>query len=91
MRVKARQSMYYGRRMRAIDEVYEMDDREESEAKILAALGKIEILPAEEVKQQHHAAAIKAEDPPSLPEPMTTETSVIEPRRYRRRDMRSEQ
>jgi hypothetical protein len=98
MRVRAIQRMYYGRRMREPDETYEMDDREESEAKILVALGKIEILKEQIAKAapaKIETRALKAEEPPA-PTPakvMSTETAPeLTPRRYyRRRDLKAEE
>jgi hypothetical protein len=36
--------MYYGKQMRAVGDEYDMDPREEAEAKLLQLLGKIEIV-----------------------------------------------
>ena len=44
MKVRAKTPMYYAGAMKAVGEVYEMDDREESEATILVHLGKIELV-----------------------------------------------
>jgi hypothetical protein len=98
MRVKALQEMYYDKRMRAVGEEYEMDDREEATAKLLEILGKIEIAKKEilgQIEKYRTAAMTPAEpEPPSAPaEPMTTENTEAlgtEPKRYRRRDMRAE-
>jgi hypothetical protein len=100
MRVKAIQRMYYDKKDRLPGEEYEMDDREYGEAKILAVLGKIEIMPKETVaaRRTYETAAVKAEDQPeekpAAPVAMTTDNSdalVSSPRRqYRRRDMKAE-
>ena len=104
MRVKAIQKIYYDRRDRMPGDVYDMDDREMSEARTLAALGKIEILPSEPVKRQEPppkpvVATSSAPDTPEQPKIeskiMTTETSgdlVGQSRRYyRRRDMKAKE
>lgn len=98
MRVKALQSMYYGKRMRAVDEEYDMDDREGSEANILAALGKIEILKpkleARVMKAEAPQPVQQAEEPKSTPvQPMGTESADAltgNRRVYRRRDLKAE-
>lgn len=100
MHVKALQKGYYDRRDRMPGEVYEMDDREADQAKLLSILGKIEILPVgyitramkvEEPKQQQLAEQ-PVEQPVELPStevaPMTTD-SLTPRNRYRRRDMRA--
>jgi hypothetical protein len=101
MRVRAVQKIYYGRRDRHPGDTYDMDDREESEAKILAAIGKIEILGPEAKKPapavEYRTAALEPEPAPAAAEakPMTTTeddealTSGTK-RYYRRRDMRAE-
>lgn len=98
MRVKALQKGYYNRRDRMPGEVYEMDDREEAQAKLLSILGKIEILPghttramkAEEPQQPTEPAADQTTEPSTEVQPMTTD-SLTSPHtnRYRRRDMRA--
>jgi hypothetical protein len=88
MRVKALQKIYYGRQDRQPGDTYDMDDREAAEAKILAVLGKIEIVAsAPESKKseapvktepttRYRAAALSAEEEPSASaEPMTTENT----------------
>ena len=78
-----------------------MDDREESEIKILVALGKVKIVPPK--SQVMTTRAMQAEEPPAevqkeepqkpSAEPMTTEGNVFPSspsRRYRRRDMKAE-
>jgi hypothetical protein len=100
MRVRALMPMYYSRRMYAAGDNYEMDDREENEAKILQALGKIEILKptasAVTAAPTYQSAALTVESEAAEPapaEPMTTENAELglEPKRsYRRRDMRAE-
>jgi predicted alternative tryptophan synthase beta-subunit len=97
MYVKALQKMYYVRRNYDIGDVYEMDDREEGEAKILALLGKVEIVkkPAVVEAPKYQAADLKPEGWPPKPEQATEATDSSDnpdrPRRtYRRRDMRPE-
>lgn len=96
MRVRALQYMYYDKKGREVGDEYEMDDREESTAKLLATLGKIEIVgEAKAAAPAYRTAAVKAEEPPPPPaEPMTTDTIHAEPgtrRYYRRRDMKAGQ
>jgi hypothetical protein len=92
MRVRAKAPMYYSRRMYAVGDEYEMDDREHGEAKILSVLGKIDVIQAAPAYQ---ATAMKAEPEPE-PEPvpaapMTTEDDALTGKRiYRRRDMRAQ-
>jgi hypothetical protein len=99
MRVRALTSMYYSRRMYAAGDNYEMDDREEGEAKILQALGKIEIIKPTAGSvfdaPKYESAAIEAEPeaPEPTSEPMTTDGDVFtgeRKRTYRRRDMRAD-
>lgn len=98
MRVKAVSQMYYDRRMIAPGETYDMDDREAGEAKILAALGKIEIV-GDEAKPKPNP------EPQPEPQAPTYSTAAISPepdkpseseppaqkRYYRRRDLRAEE
>lgn len=94
MRVRALQKIYYARQDRMPGDVYEMDDRESVDIKILTALGKIEILRDELVPapQVYETKVVEAE--PAPVEPMATDNSepvLGAPRRtYRRRDMRAE-
>jgi hypothetical protein len=101
MRVKALQKFYYNRRDMLPGESFEMDDREVGEAKILATLGKIEILkqtmeaqPAKQPQKQQQAAP---ETLPPLQEqraavgPMTTDSGMPMRRQYRRRDLKAEE
>lgn len=89
MRVRAVTKMYYSRREYQPGDTYDMDDREESEAKILHALGKIEIIDlpgktpkyqtrALEPEQQQHQEQHQLEQQQSATEvsPMTTETAA---------------
>lgn len=101
MRVKALQKFYYNRRDMLPGESFEMDDREAGEAKILATLGKIEILkqtmeaqPAKQPQKQEQAA------PETLPPfqeqraavgPLTTDSGMPMRRQYRRRDLKAEE
>jgi hypothetical protein len=93
MRVKALQPMYYSRQMHAAGDEYDMDPREEAEAKVLALLGKIELLSFAKNESKNITEnitppltySVAAEEP----EPDNEE----EPRKrgyYRRRDMRAE-
>jgi hypothetical protein len=103
MRVKALQHMYYDKKDRAVGEEYDMDDREYSEANILSALGKIEILKSTAIPKEtvavtprtYQTAAMKSEEPEkALAQPMTTESSeslVPQRRQYRRRDLKAEE
>lgn len=91
MRVRAITSMYYSKHQYEPGEEYTMDDREESEAKILHALGKIEILDlpgkikaktpkyqtrAMETEQQQPAEQQQqSEQPTTNTGPMTTDTA----------------
>jgi hypothetical protein len=92
--------MYYNRRDIKPGETYEMDDREEGEAKILSALGKIEILKQQRVEVE--TRALQPEQPkqeplpkPTAVEPLSTESAeaLTTPTRrtYRRRDLKAEQ
>jgi len=100
MRVKALQKFYYNRRDMLPGETFEMDDREHGEAKILATLGKIEIVqqtmqaqPAKQPQKQELAP----DTLPSLQEqraavgPMTTDSGMPMRRQYRRRDLKAEE
>lgn len=99
MRVKALKKMYYARREYQTGETYAMDDREEQEARTLALLGHIEILPAVVEKERasslsYQTAAVTPEaDKPA--EPVAQIEAQEEPpkraapkREYKRRDMR---
>jgi hypothetical protein len=99
MRVKALQYMYYARREYHVGDEYDMDDREEAEARLLQTLGKIQILDRKLEAQKkiveapsYRAAELKAEPEPPSAEPMRAEDSALTgPRRYyRRRDMKAE-
>lgn len=100
MKVKAKEYMYYNRREYFAGDEYEMDDREEQAARLLALLGKIEIIniPKDEPKKaapQYQATAVKAEEPKPA-EAMKTEDAPdllpVGPRRYyRRRDLKAEE
>ena len=98
--VRALQKMYYNKREYQPGEEYAMDNREESEIKILVALGKVEIVPKSQVMTTR---AMQAEEPPAevqkeepqkpSAEPMKTEGNILTSspsRRYRRRDMKAE-
>jgi hypothetical protein len=95
MRVRAKQKIYYDKKDRHPGDTYDMDDREESEAKVLVALGKIEIV-AKEAKKPEAAAPpryIAAAMVPEEEQDSTTTDSVDAGERkrfYRRRDMRVE-
>lgn len=100
MRVKAIQRMYYNRRDYKPGETYDMDDREEGEAKTLALLGKIEILKEEKPAQPPRPVQTKVATPePDKPpaEPLTTENTPFvgegapSRRYYRRRDLKAEE
>jgi hypothetical protein len=96
MRVKALQYMYYDKHEYQAGDIYGMDDREEHSAKLLAMLGKIEILPPDAVlekqqKTEYRTAALE-------PEPVKEEEAVSaqaerapQKRTYKRRDMRPEE
>lgn len=94
MRVRAITKIYYSKREYQPGETYAMDDREEQEAKILHALGKIEILDLPiQPKVKAPEYKTRAVEPEKQQEgPMTTEnTDALTPGRsprYRRRDMR---
>lgn len=100
MRVRAKQYMYYQRREYHAGDEYDMDDREAQDAKLLATLGKIEIIDVQKAAPappKYHTAVAKAEEPedrPTAVEPMSTEDGPVDrpvPRRYyRRRDMKAE-
>ena len=94
MRVKAKQYMYYARKEYQAGEEYDMDDREEQDAKLLQALGKIEIIKIPtKAAPKYQAAVLKVEEKTVVPppaEPMTTESgepiaTMVERRTYRRR------
>lgn len=106
MRVKALQKIYYNKQERAVGDEYEMDDREEGEAKILATIGKLQILEDEPAKPvatpvpegvTSRALGPQEEQPqPSKPiEPLTTESAapLTQGKRgyYRRRDLKAEE
>jgi hypothetical protein len=84
MRVKALQSIYYNRQMRAVGDEYDMDAREEQSAKLLALLGKIKIL-EQQAREQIKPAPV---EPP--PEEQHHQRDTEGKRTYRRRDMRVE-
>jgi hypothetical protein len=94
MRVKAIEKTYYDRQDRMPGDVFEMDDRESVQIKILSVLGKIEVLNASEKTQapSYTAKIVEAEEEePRKSGAMTTEGDSLTPRRvYRRRDMRAE-
>jgi hypothetical protein len=105
MRVKALQKIYYNRRDILPGETYDMDDREHGEAKILATLGKIEIVEEEKPQAQAPLAPTRAlaaeepareETPPQTSGPvgpMTTDSGLVPGARrnmYRRRDLKAE-
>lgn len=105
MRVKALTKIYYGRREYQAGETYDMDDREQGEANILATLGKIEVLKEDKRArpQRYRTAEVKAEEAPppaaepaptTAVQPMTTENADAlagGKRRYLRRDLKAEQ
>jgi hypothetical protein len=104
MRVKSlHKDNYYDKQMRAVGDEYEMDDREEGNARILQTLGKLEILeypkPNVGKARTYQTADIQPESEPEpegeadASEPMTTDnTDALVPgkRTYRRRDMKAE-
>lgn len=100
MRVRAITSMYYSKHQYEPGEEYTMDDREESEAKILHALGKIEILDLSKPKQAKPVPVqtkppeylTRTMEPAEPAAPMTTDNSpLVGPGpRYRRRDVRAQ-
>lgn len=104
MRVKALKKTYYNRRDVLPGETYEMDDREEAQARALEAIGTIEILKGDQPKQpppqQLRTASLKPEsatlggaESSSQVGPMTTSDSGLVPsakRFYRRRDLKAE-
>jgi hypothetical protein len=77
MKVRALQPGYYAQQQREPGDEYEMDDREEKEAKVLAALGKIEILGADDSEQPKQRQPEPPQEPPKSPaQPMTTENTA---------------
>lgn len=92
MKVKALQYMYYQRREYQAGDEYEMDDREEGEAKLLATLGKIEILKAEQNTDDKPFYRTMMEKPEATPKEVPQEEASKDDgrRTYKRRDMRSE-
>jgi hypothetical protein len=93
MQVKALQYMYYDRREYQAGDTYEMDDREEATAKLLAVLGKIEIVKAAVTDvgtaPTYETAAVVAEEPAAVDDTPAPESGERK-RYYRRRDMRAE-
>jgi len=102
MRVKALVKTYYDRRDRMPGDVYEMDDREDLQIRLLCSLGTIELVKKEAPKYEtkvmepepEPAAAAEPEQASSEQAPMTSESNALTPLnnpspRYRRRDMRA--
>lgn len=103
MKVKALKKTYYNRRDVLPGETYEMDDREEAQARALEAIGTIKILKGDQPKQQQTRVQTRAmdaepakEEPPQSTAvgPMTTDSGLVPGegtrRIYRRRDLKAE-
>lgn len=100
MRVRALQKTYYDRRDRMPGETYEMDDREEMQAKLLQAIGTIEILPTQRPAVEARVVEAEADagggsvDDDRPTDPAAADDATEPPRRgrqfYRRRDMRAQ-
>lgn len=104
MRVKSlHRDNYYDKQQRVVGDIYEVDDRDEANQKLLEKLGRIEILkdeppqpkpaPEPEPAPPQPEQAQPQEAPPSTQvEPMTTDDGLTPPMRrtYRRRDMKAE-
>lgn len=99
MRVKVLdQPYYYSRRMWAVGEELDIDDREEGEAKILEALGKLSIVKTKPAARTYETTAVKAEPAEPVAVQLETDTAAADDqpqserkRYYRRRDMKAEQ
>ena|SRR6185503_2282130 len=101
MRVRALKKTYYNKSDRMPGDIFEMDDRESVDVKVLTALGTIEVVKEEEQKPEvsvrqplYQRTAIEPDPEPSSerkPEPssdpMTTEGNTLTdtPRRTYRR------
>ena len=89
MKVRALEKIYYERRDRMPGEVFDMDDRESVNIRLLCVLKKIELVGRDEKVE---TAAMRPMDPP--PErkdespPAEASQDPERRRQYRRRDMR---
>src|SRR5262245_7810677 len=97
MKVRALEKTYYDRRDRMPGDIYDMDDREEAQAKLLAILGKIEFVQAapgsllDAPKQTAYVTAHVTQEAEPEAEPEKPNINPATGKRfYRRRDMRPE-